>query len=121
MSIVLKNSLNEDVTFNRTTVLSNGVVFDSVGESLLDRKRITLTLGESQNVNRVKIKLSVPHVCNDGPGCAPVVDYTQVASMDYSVVRFADAKSRADLASFMASLASDPQVVELVEDGVTPV
>lgn len=121
MSIVLKNSSNADVTFTLSHQLANGVVFDSVGESLLDRKRLTLTLGESQNVNRVRLKLSVPHVCqNGGTGCSPVIDYTQVASMDFSVVRFASGEARDDLIALAASLAADAQVKQLVTNGVMP-
>lgn len=120
-TIVLKNRLNENITFTYAGRTSQGAVFDSPGATLLDRKRITLQLGENQNVNRVKMKISVPVLNTSVAGAAPTVSYTQVASGDITVVRFADEANREDIVSLFSSLAGSATVLALATEGILPV
>lgn len=120
MSIVLKNKANVDVTFNFVGTTANGVIYDAPGATLLDRKRLTLQLIEGKNANRVKFKLSVPSVCDTAPGCVPVISYTQVASGDYSIVRFSSLLDRQDIDAMVASLTDSTAITSLVVDGSLP-
>lgn len=116
MTIVLKNRLNEDVTFSKVGINGTSVVFEAPGTTLMDRKRLILSLAEGKNVNRVKFKLTVPTVSADNGG-VPTVSYTQVASGDVSVVRFSSSADRADLAAMLGSLATSSAVDDMIIDG----
>lgn len=120
MTIVLKNRNDEDVIFKFTGVTANGVIYDSVGTTLMDRKRLTLQVQEGAKVNRVKYKISVPSVCTSGTDCVPTVSYTLVDSGDLSVVRFSSVEDRQDLAAFHKSLASSEAVAEMIVSGGLP-
>lgn len=120
MTIVLKNRLNADVTFSKIGVSGTSVVFEAPGTTLMDRKRLVLSLTEGKNVNRVKFKLTVPTVGTDSNG-VPTVSYTQVASGDVSVVRFSSVADRADLAAMLGSLAASDAVGDMINDGSMPV
>jgi len=117
-TIVLKDRNSADVPFTLTSVSGNGMVFDNRTGALLNRKRLTLSLNESQKTNRVRAKLSVPSVATvDG---IPVITYTQVASCDISVVTFASEDDRADLQAMFSSLTATPAVKNMVERGILP-
>lgn len=116
--IVLKDSTGTNVTFNFTSHVGNILTYDSVGDSLLNRKRLTINFGENAKVNRVKMKLSVPSVVTvEG---VPTVGYTQVASSDHSVVRASTAVERADLAALFANLQAAASIQEIIKNGVMP-
>lgn len=120
-TIVLKDKANADVTFTLSGISGNSVIYDNKGDSLLNRKRITLSLNENKSTNRIAIKLSVPSVCEATPGCdVPSIKYTQVASADISVVKFSTKLDREDLQAMFDSLISSTAVVNLVENGVLP-
>lgn len=121
MNIVLKDRNDADVVFTFTGTTGSGVVFDNRSATLIGRKRLTLQLNENTNTNRVGVKLSVPSVCVGDDTCEKAtVKYTQVASADYSVVRFASQADRDDLAAMFASLIGSAAIEELVVDGVLP-
>lgn len=121
MKIVLKDRLGADVEFVYSGSTDDGVVFDTRGgNSLLDRKRLTLRLNSSGATNRVKTKLSVPSVCTTEPGCVPTVSYTLVASADISVVKFSSADDRADLVALLASLQGSAEIANLINEGILP-
>lgn len=120
MTIVLKNRLNQDVTFSKVGLSGSSVVYEANGTTLMDRKRLILSLAEGKNVNRVKFKLTVPTMCADN-GCVPTVSYTQVASGDVSVVRFSSEEDRANLAAMLGSLASSQAVKDMINDGSMPI
>lgn len=119
-TIVLKDRNDEDVIFKFTGVTNNGVVYDAIGATLLDRKRLTLQVQEGANVNRVKYKISVPSVCSSGTDCVPTVSYTLVDSGDLSVVRFSSIEDRQDLAAFHKSLAASDVVTDMIVSGGLP-
>lgn len=121
-TIVLKDKANADVTFTLTGVAGNSVIFDNRTSSLLGRKRITLTVNENKNTNRIAVKLSLPSVCvGDGSDCTTEsVKYTQVASADITVVRFSSLVDREDLAALFGSLITSAAVEDMVTEGVLP-
>lgn len=122
-TIVLKDKANADVTFTLTGVAGNSVIFDNRTSSLLGRKRITLTVNENKNTNRVAVKLSLPSVCaGDETSDCPTesIKYTQVASADITVVRFSSLVDREDLASLFGSLITSAAVEDMVTEGVLP-
>lgn len=122
-TIVLKDKANADVTFTLTGVAGNSVIFDNRTSSLLGRKRLTLTVNENKNTNRVAVKLSIPSVCveGDSSGCTTEsVKYTQVASADITVVRFSSLTDREDLAALFGSLVTSAAVEDMVTEGVLP-
>lgn len=121
MTIVLKDKANANVTFTRTGISGNSVIYDNRGASLLNRKRLTLTVNENKNTNRIAVKLSLPSVCNDGTDCATEsIKYTQVASADVTVVRFASTVDREDLGALFGSLITNIAVQDMITDGVLP-
>lgn len=119
--IVLKDSLDQDVVFKHISTSQNKIVFEAAGDSLLDRKRLELSLSQSANVNRAKYKITVPSICNDGDSCVPKIAYTQVASGDVSIVRYSSVKDREDLAAYMESLAQSQALKDIIIDGGLPV
>ena len=121
-TIVLKDKANADVTFTLTGVAGNSVIFDNRTSSLLGRKRLTLTVNENKNTNRVAVKLSIPSVCDDSvSGCTTEsVKYTQVASADITVVRFSSLADREDLAALFGSLITNAAIEDMVVEGVLP-
>lgn len=122
-TIVLKDKANADVTFTLTGVAGNSVIFDNRTSSLLGRKRLTLTVNENKNTNRIAVKLSIPSVCDDksASGCTTEsVKYTQVASADITVVRFSSLADREDLAAMFGSLITSAAVEDMVTEGVLP-
>lgn len=121
MNIVLKDRNGANVTFNQKGYTNNGIIFEAMGTTLLDRKRLSLQITEGANVNRVKFKLSVPSVCQSATDCSTsAVQYTLVASGDLSVVRFSSNEAREDLAALVASLAASAELENMVTDGVLP-
>lgn len=121
MSIVLKDQNAADVVFQHVETAPNTLVFVSRGDSLLDVKKLTLTLNESAKVNRVKWKLTVPTVKSDVTTGLPVVSYTQVASGDLSVVKFSSQADRTLICALQESLLSTTVVKDLVVSGAFPV
>lgn len=119
-TIVLKDSTAADITFKLVGTNGNSVIFDAAGSTLLSRKRLTLQVSEGKNANRVKFKLSVPTVCAQAPGCVPTVSYTQVASGDYSIVRFSSEIDRQDLSAMVASLTANNTIKDMIVDGSLP-
>lgn len=121
MPIVLKNHAGDDVTFTFQGRTANGVIFDSRGDSLQGKKRLTLQLVEGREVNRVRYKISAPAVCDDANNCGKtVVAYTLVASGDMSVVRAASSDDIADLVALTASLASSDAIDAMANEGILP-
>lgn len=121
MNIVLKDKAGTDVTFTPAGTTLDGRVYVHRGNTLLDTKRITLRLVETKNTNRVHIKLSVPSVCTSSVDCAdPVVKYTQVASADITVVRFASEDARNDLAALHGSLNNSDVIAQLITAATLP-
>lgn len=123
--IVLKDSALADQTFNYVgTGANNAIIYERSAPTLVGRARLSLSLSGNSNVNRVRVKMSVPSVCTtplpDGGCSRPTVEYTQVASADLSVVAFSSAASRADLAAMFGSLISNADVISMITDGVTP-
>lgn len=119
--IVLKDQNAADVIFHHVETAPNTLVFMNRGDSLLDIKKLTLTLNESAKVNRVKWKLSVPTVKTDVATGLPVVSYTQVASGDLSVVKFSSSADRALICALQESLTATTAVKDLVISGAFPV
>lgn len=121
-TIVLKDKANADVTFTLTGVAGSSVIFDNRTSSLLGRKRLTLTVNENKNTNRIAVKLSIPSVCEgETSGCtAESIKYTQVASADITVVRFSSLADREDLAALFGSLITNAAVEDMVTEGVLP-
>lgn len=120
-TIVLKDKANADVTFSLTGVAGNSVIFDNRSSSLLGRKRLTLTVNENKNTNRIAVKLSLPSVCAGDTECAAEsIKYTQVASADITVVRFSSLADREDLAALFGSLITNAAVEDMVTEGVLP-
>lgn len=121
MTIVLKDRNDADVVFTYTGTTGNGVIFDNRSSTLIGRKRLTLSLNENTNTNRIGVKLSIPSICQGEDACdKATVKYTQVASADISVVRFASLEDREDLAAMFASLIGSSDLELLVTDGVLP-
>lgn len=119
--MILKDKDGADVTFTRTGTTADGVVYDSRGSSLLDTKRLTFRLVETKATNRIHVKLSVPSVCASSVDCAvPEVKYTQVASGDITVVRFASEDDRNNLAAFLKSIYALPEVSSMIVNAVIP-
>lgn len=121
-TIVLKDKANADVTFTLTGVAGNSVIFDNRTSSLLGRKRLTLTVNENKNTNRIAVKLSIPSVCASDPSDCTTesIKYTQVASADITVVRFSSLADREDLAALFGSLITSAAVEDMVTEGVLP-
>lgn len=120
-TLVLKDKAQADVPFTLSGISGNSAIFDNRGSSLLNRKRITLTVNENKNTNRIAVKLSLPSVCTDATACATEsVKYTQVASADITVVRFASTVDREDLGALFGSLITNAAVQDMVTEGVLP-
>lgn len=120
MNIVLKDQADSDVTFTHVRTAPGLLEFQSRGDSLLDVKRLTLSLNENANTNRVRFKLSIPTIGTDAAN-KPVVTYTQVVSGDFTVVKFSTEADRALLNALATSLVSNATVTDLVVDGAFPV
>lgn len=120
MQIVLKDQNDADVVFTHVSTAANTMEFANAGSSLMDQKRLTLSLNTNANTNRVKFKLSVPKVCASTVDCKPTVSFTQVASGDISVVRFSELDDRAELSALVASLADSAAVDTLIKNGAFP-
>lgn len=120
-TIVLKDASDADVVFTHVSTAPGQLVFVNRGDNLLDTKQLTLNLNESARVNRVKFKLSVPSVGTDSVTGLPVVSFTQVASGDFSVVKFSSAADRALLGALSSSLVESTAVQDLVKSGSFPV
>lgn len=119
--IVLKDSTNADVTFNYSGSDNAGMHFDQANGTLMSRRRISISQGESKNTNRVRVKLSLPTVCEGSEACAvPSILYTQVASADITVVKFASLIDRKDLAALFGNLILSAAVKTTVTDGIMP-
>lgn len=119
--IVLKDQDSEDVVFTHVSTAPGSLVYVNRGDSLYDQKRLTLSLNESANVNRVKFKLSVPTVDVDPTTGLPAVSYTQVASGDVSVVKFSSLADRKLISALQDSLLSSAEFKNLIETGSFPV
>lgn len=119
--IVLKDQNGADVVFTHVSTGPGTLTFTSPGTSLLDVKKLTLSLNENANTNRVRYKLSVPVVCASVAGCKPVIEYTQVASGDLTIVKFSSEGRRQELAALTASLVGNATVKDLVVGGAFPV
>lgn len=120
-TIVLKDASAGDVIFTHVGTAPGQLVFVNRGDNLLDTKQLTLNLNESARVNRVKFKLSVPKVGTDSVTGLPVISFTQVASGDFSVVKFSSTADRALLGALTASLVESTAVQDLVTAGAFPV
>lgn len=124
-SIILKDKALADQTFTFKTILPNGsAVFERIAGPLVGRAELTLSLSEGANVNRVKAKLSIPKVCvttpSNGDCGRPVVEYTQVGSLDISVVRFSSEVEREDMSAMLNSLAGNPVFKSIIVNGDLP-
>lgn len=119
--IVLKDQNDADVVFTHVSTAPGSLTFQSVGANLLDTKRLVMSLGSNTNANRIKFKLTVPSVCNDVAGCKPVINYTQVASGDISIVKFSSEADRQAIAAMTASLVDNAAIKDLIVDGAFPV
>lgn len=122
MAIVLKDRNDANVTFHGAGSSANTRVFltASSGGTLLGRNRLTLSITEGPNVNRVRFKIEAPHICEPEQACAASVTYTLVASGDVSVVKFSTEADRKDLAAFVSSLTGTSSWEEMVVNGVLP-
>lgn len=120
MNIVLKDQTDSDVMFTHVRTAPGMLEFQSRGDSLMDVKRLTLSLNENANTNRVRFKLSIPTIGTDAAN-KPVVTYTQVVSGDFTVVKFSSEDDRALLKALTSSLVSSATVSDLVVNGAFPV
>lgn len=123
MNLVLKNKAAENVTFTPVGTTGNSMVYEDRTGPLMGRKRVTLSLNEKANTNRVAVKISLPAVCaSDAETCGvDAIKYTQVASADITVVKFATEADREDLAALFASLIGSSALEDLVVQASMPV
>lgn len=119
-TIVLKDAKAADVVFTHVKTAPNTLTFVNRGDSLLDSKELTLSLNENANTNRVRVKLSVPRVGQNADGKS-VVEYTQVASCDITIVKFSTADDRALIDALFGSAISSSVVSDLVRSGAFPI
>lgn len=121
-NLVLKDALSADISFTPIARMPDGIMYERKGATLLGRSRVSLTLTENGKTNRIRGKLTVPVVadCSTTCGEVPVVQYTEVASFDFSIYRAGQETGRSDIAALTASLLSSPEVVAMIVDGSKP-
>lgn len=118
--IVLKDATADDVIFTHVKTAPNTLTYVNRGDSLLDSRELTISLNENANTNRVRVKLSVPRVGKNADGKS-VIEYTQVASSDITIVKFSTAEDRALIDALFKSAISSDVVSDLVQNGAFPV
>lgn len=119
-TIVLKDASDGDVVFTHVKTAPNTLTFVNRGDSLLASKELTLSLNENANTNRVRMKISVPRVGRNADGKS-VIEYTQVASSDITIVKFSTAEDRALIDALFKSAVSNVVLSDLVQNGAFPV
>lgn len=120
-TIVLRDADSNDVTFTLFSASGDSLRFGHTpNDVLLGQEEVQLRIQRKQGVNRVYAKIILPHVCDAAPGCTPVVDFTEIGSLDLSSVLMADSATRKRFFALFASLASSPDVQAMVEDGILP-
>lgn len=120
MQIVLKDHNNTDVVFTHISTVNGKMTFQAQGSSLMDAKRLEISLSENANTNRIRTKLSVPTMCAESVGCKPVILYTQVSSSDITVVKFSTLDDRKLINALEQSVLSSTVIKNLVENAQFP-
>lgn len=121
MSIVLKNHNNVDVTYTLRDRRSGTAIFMAPGDTLAGRSRLTLSIVERDNTNRVVGKLEIPTILECPDTCQPAkLAYTEVGSFDLSAVKFASAEDAENFIAQFQSLIATAAVASMYTDGILP-
>jgi len=117
-NIILKNAAAQNVTFVPRNTAQNDVLYVATGTSLLDVKRLQLSIKDNGPTNRVVGKLSIPTVgTNPGTGLENV-KWTEIGSFDLSAVKSASSDAAKDFFAMWASFAGHDAVKSMFVDGV---
>lgn len=120
MPIVLKNKDNADVTYTLVDRRANTAIYMAGGESLLSRSRLTLSLNERSQTNRVIGRLEIPTVLDAAPGIVPGIAYKEIGSFDLSSVLAASSDDALNFIAQFKSLVATDVVKTMYADGIVP-
>lgn len=113
LSITLRDKDGVDVVFTEASHKQDTISFTAQGESLLDTKRLDISLRPNGATNRLVAKLSVPSVGQNPSTGIPGVQWTEVGSFDLTAVKVASADAANDFIAMFASLAASNTVKQL--------
>lgn len=117
-NIILKDSADANVTFVPRNTQGNQVLYVAAGTSLLDVKRLELTLKDNGPTNRVVGKLSIPTAGANPQTGLQGVQWTEIGSFDLSSVKVASTDAAEDFFALWASFAGHDAVKTMFVDGV---
>lgn len=117
-TITLKNAAGADVVFNLRSVDARGKqTLISAGATLLEAKKLELSVVEHANTFRIIGKLSVPSASSCAGGCTTPA-YTEVGSFDLSSVKVASESAQADFLALFSSFVGSDEVESSYTTGV---
>lgn len=117
-NITLKDKALVNHVFVPRSAANNTVVYVAPGSTLLDAKKLELTLKDNGPTNRVIGKLSLPTVgVAPGTGVSGV-QWTEVGSFDLSSVKVATSAAAEDFVAMFASLLASDAVKSMFVSGV---
>lgn len=117
-NIVLKDALLANITYAPRNTDTNKVIYIATGTSLLDVRRLELSLKDNGSTNRVIGKLSIPTVGTSPSTGLPSVQWTEVGSFDLASVKGATKVAAEDFFAQFASFAGHASVKSMYVDGV---